>query len=139
MRFALFWFLMCAMPGVAQTVVADRTIRANTVIDAGDLRLHTGKTSADGFKRLEDVVGQEARVALYPGRPIRTGDIGPPAIVTRNQVVRVQFDHHGLSIVTEGRALERGAIGDHIRFMNLSSRATLFGTVQADGSLRVHP
>ena len=58
---------------------------------------------------------------------------GAPAIITRNQVVVVQFKGNGLHITTDGRALERGAVGDRVRIMNLSSRATLFGQVQQDG------
>jgi flagella basal body P-ring formation protein FlgA len=138
MRLAVLCFLFCAAPVWAQTVVAERTIRPNTIIEAEDLLLKAG-TSTQGFDSIADVAGQEARVVLYPGRPIRASDIGPPALITRNQVVRVHFNNNGLSILTEGRALERGAIGDRIRFMNLASRATLFGFVQADGSLRVLP
>ena len=75
---------------------------------------------------------------LDPGGPILLDDIGRPALVTRNQIVQVHFRTNGLQIVTEGRALERGAIGDRLRIMNLSSRATLFGQVQDDGTILVH-
>lgn len=120
----------------ADMVTATRTIRANAIITEVDVTLR--KTNAgQGFARLEDVIGQETRVVLYPGRPIRAGDIGPPALVTRNQVVRLHFAGDGLQIITEGRVLERGALGDRVRIMNLSSRATLFGQVMADGSIKV--
>lgn len=138
MRLLLLFLAFCSAPAWADIVVAERTIRANAIIAASDLGLRTGQFP-QGFERIEDVAGQEARVILYAGRPIRAQDIGAPAIIGRNEVVRVHFDNNGLSILTEGRALERGAIGDRIRFMNLSSRATLFGFVQADGSLRVQP
>lgn len=138
MRLLILFLIVWAAPAWAQIVVAERTIRANTIIDASDLGTRSGQF-ANGFDRIEDVMGQETRVILYAGRPIRMQDIGAPTVVTRNQVVRVLFDNNGLRILTEGRALERGAIGDRIRFMNLNSRATLFGFVQADGSLRVRP
>jgi flagella basal body P-ring formation protein FlgA len=129
----LIWF---AGGVAADTVVASRTIRANTLILPTDVALSTAQL-ADGFRHAADVIGQEARVVLYAGRPILPGDIGPPAVITRNQIVRIAFQGGGLSIVTEGRALERGAVGDRVRIMNLSSRATLFGQVQEDGSVRV--
>lgn len=129
--------LIClAGTAAADTVVAARTIRANALILPTDVALITAKMP-DGFDRQSDVIGQEARVVLYAGRPILPGDIGPPALITRNQIVRIAFVGGGLSIVTEGRALERGAVGDRVRIMNLNSRATLFGQVQADGSVRV--
>lgn len=136
MIYKLILLLAWAAPVYAESVVPTRTIRANAVIQETDVTLSQGIQPA-GFDRLSDVIGQEARVVLYPGRPILVDDIGPPAIVTRNQLVRVAFDAEGLQIVTEGRALERGSAGDRVRVMNLSSRATLFGQVQPDGSIRV--
>ncbi|MGC1497576.1 MAG: flagellar basal body P-ring formation chaperone FlgA [Sulfitobacter sp.] len=129
-------FILLAFPVFADTVVPARTIRANAVITETDVTL-VASAKAHGYGRIADVVGQEARVVLYPGRPILLDDIGPPALITRNQLVRVRFLGNGLSIVTEGRALERGAIGDRVRIMNLASRATLFGQVQEDGTIQV--
>ncbi|MFT6676190.1 MAG: flagella basal body P-ring formation protein FlgA [Sulfitobacter sp.] len=125
-----------AVSGLADVVVPARPIRAHALIGESDLVLRSG-ASVQGFDNLGDVIGKEAQVVLYPGRPIMAGDIGPPAIVTRNQIVKLRFETSGLWIVTEGRALERGAIGDRLRVMNLNSRATLFGQVQPDGSIRV--
>jgi len=126
-----------ALPVQAETIVAARTIRAHAIIMPTDVALSTAQIS-NGYGRAVDVVGQEARVVLYAGRPILVDDIGPPAVVTRNQIVRVQFMGTGLRIETEGRALERGAVGDRVRIMNLASRATLFGQVQEDGSIQVY-
>lgn len=138
MRALLILYVFAASPLWADSVVPTRTIRANAVIGEGDVIVRSGAQSA-GFARIADVVGQEARVVLYPGRPIGIDDIGPPAIVTRNQVVRVSFTSSGLQIVTEGRALERGAVGDLVRVMNLSSRATVFGQILENGTIKVSP
>ena len=132
----LFLPMMLALPASAETVVAARTIRANTVLTAADVAISPAEL-ASGFMRASDVVGQETRVVLYAGRPIGLDDIGPPALVDRNQIVRLHYTGGGLSIATEGRALERGGIGDRVRVMNLDSRATVFGQVEADGSIRV--
>lgn len=125
----------------ANTVLADilvplRTIRAREVISAADLAVKT----ADVPGALSDpalLVGQEARIALYPGRPVRPGDVGPPAIVGRNDLVTLVFSNAGLHIAAEGRALGRGGEGDTIRAMNLSSRTTVTGRIMADGSIEV--
>ncbi len=128
---------LMSAPVAADTVMATRSIRAHAIIAETDVVLSAAKMP-NGYVRISDVVGQEARVVLYAGRPILLDDIGPPAIVTRNQIVRVLFQGSGLSISTEGRALERGAVGDRVRIMNLSSRATVFGQVQQDGSVQVY-
>lgn len=121
---------------LAEIVVPTRTIRAKEVIAASDLEVKP--IDANGaIQNLPDLIGQEARIALYPGRPIRLSDIGPPAIVDRNDLVTLVFDHVALSITAEGRALGRGAAGERIRVMNLSSRTTVTGVIRPDGQIEV--
>lgn len=120
----------------AETLVAARTIRAGTVLAASDLALARGETPG-GLSDPARAVGLEARVALYAGRPIRAGDLGPPALVDRNQLVRLSYARGPLRIRAEGRALDRGGVGDLVRVMNLSSRATVTGTVTPEGIVRV--
>ncbi|NIR43626.1 MAG: flagella basal body P-ring formation protein FlgA, partial [Gemmatimonadetes bacterium] len=43
----------------------------------------------------------------------------------------------GIEIMTEGRALQRAAVGETIRVMNLSSRTTVSGQVAPDGSIQI--
>ncbi|MEP2029504.1 MAG: flagellar basal body P-ring formation chaperone FlgA [Paracoccaceae bacterium] len=135
----LFTFFLAVSIGTftsAEIAVPIRTIRANAVITAKDLEVRSANVPGT-FEHPRDLVGQEARVALYAGRPIRLDDIGPPAIVNRNQIVSLFFSQGGLRISTEGRALARGGIGDRIRVMNLASRTTLFGQIQSDGSVQI--
>ena len=134
--FALAIALGICGPLLAETVVPTRTIRANSIITEIDVKIVAGDV-ANGFALPEDVVGQEGRSTLYAGRPILVDNIGPPALVTRNQIVLLVFERNGLSITTEGRSLERGGVGDQIRIMNLTSRATLFGQVNPDRSVTV--
>ncbi len=137
MRFWIFLLAIClGADALAESVVPTRTIRANAIITEIDVVTKSGRI-ANGFDRALDVIGQEAKTTLYAGRPILFDDVGPPALVTRNQIVMLRFETGGLVITTEGRSLERGGIGDRVRIMNLSSRATLFGQIHADGSVHV--
>ncbi len=133
---ALAAALVAAAPARAQTPVTARTIRAQTILAPSDLTTMEGEVPG-AILELDAIVGQEARVALYAGRPIMPGDVGPPAVVDRNQIVRLVHDAGGLSIVTEGRALGRGGVGDVLRVMNLASRATVTGVVRPDGTVAV--
>lgn len=128
--------LMTATAAMAETVVATRTIRPQQVLTDADVKLDPASI-AGAHDKVADVVGQEARVAIYPGRAVMRGTLGRPALVDRNQVVELIFDRNGLVITTEGRALARGGVGERIRVMNLSSRTTLFGTVAPNGSVIV--
>ena len=130
--------LLLAAPAAADTLVATRTIRAQSVLMPGDIALVTA--GAPGA--LSDpaaALGQEARVTLYAGRPIRPGDLGPPAMVERNQIVALSYRAGGLYIDTEGRALARGGTGEVIRVMNLASRSTVSGRIMPDGRIEVGP
>ncbi|MEM1005019.1 MAG: flagellar basal body P-ring formation chaperone FlgA [Pseudomonadota bacterium] len=128
--------LMMPMIAVADIVVPTRTIRAQEVISAADLELQP-RDQPGVATDLNALIGQEARVALYPGRPIRLSDIVAPAVVDRNDLVVLVFNRRPLSITTEGRALGRGAAGDRIRVMNLSSRTTVTGLIRPDGQIEV--
>ena len=90
-----------------------------------------------------DETGPEDSARLAMGTamsaPILPEDIGPPALVERNQIVTLAYDRAGLSIRVEGRSLARAGVGETVRVMNLSSRSTLSGRVQADGTVLVSP
>lgn len=136
MRMLLCVAALVAGPAGADTVVALRTLRAQSVISPADVALEPGSVSG-AASRLEDVIGREARVALYKDRPILDGDTAAPTLVQRNQLVPLIFMAGPLVIAAEGRAMERGGAGDQIRIMNTTSRTTVTGLVLADGSVAV--
>lgn len=128
--------LLLPLPALAESLVAVQTIRAQSVLQAEDVTL-VAATIEGALTNSGDAIGLEARVTIYPGRPIRPGDLGPPALVDRNQIVPLAYQTGALTILTEGRALERGASGDLIRIMNIGSRTTVSGRIGADGVVRV--
>ena len=129
-----FLILLClATPAAADTVVAARTIRAQTLIMPEDLLIRD-RSIPGGIEDPAQIIGMEARVALYAGRPILPGDLGFPAVVERNQIISLYYERSGLVISTEGRALDRAGPGDLIRVMNISSRSTVTARIGADGA-----
>ncbi|WP_128514876.1 flagellar basal body P-ring formation chaperone FlgA [Tabrizicola thermarum] len=128
--------LILTQPAWAESVVATRTIRAKTLIAPEDLTL----VSAELPGALADpalAIGQEARVSIYAGKPVKPGDYGPPTLVQRNQLVKLVYSAGSLSIATEGRALDRGSEGDDLRVMNLQSKTTVTGRIGPDGTVYV--
>jgi flagella basal body P-ring formation protein FlgA len=113
-----------------------RAIRAQNIIVQTDLTMLEDSVPG-AITSMSDVVGREAKVTLYAGRPIRFDQIGAPALIDRNQIVPMKFGTGLLSIRTEGRALDRAGIGERVRVMNLSSRQVVVGVVTADGSIEV--
>ena len=132
-------FILAAMlPGSAHAdmVLAAHTIRAQSIISAQDLVVKPGEAVGVAVDPAV-LIGQEARVAIYAGRPVRLTDVGPPAVVDRNQIVPLIFQANGLRIATEGRSLSRAGVGEYVRVMNLSSRMTVTGQVLPDGRIMV--
>lgn len=131
-----FAIALMAVPALAETVVAARTIPAHTLIGPEDLLLRD-EVIPGGVDDPALIIGMEARVALYSGRPIRPADVGFPAVVERNQLVPLIFIRAGLMITTEGRALGRAGPGDVIQVMNLTSRTTVSARIGLDGAAYV--
>lgn len=129
--------LLAASPAAADVVLPARTLRAGTQVSAADVVLLADPAPPGAASHLDDVIGQEARVTLYAGRPIPLASLSPPALVERNGLVSLVFLRGGLEIRTDGRALGRGAEGEEIRVMNLSSRSTVTGIVAGPGLVRV--
>jgi flagella basal body P-ring formation protein FlgA len=124
--------------GRADTVIAAGTIRGQSLIMPSDVALVDG-TTPGALSTLEAAIGMEAAVNLYAGRPIRPGDLRAPAIVERNALVTLRYEHGGLLAVTDGRALDRAAQGEVLRVLNLTSRATVTAIAAAPGLAIVGP
>ena len=133
----LLVLMAMAGPVAAQSVVVAQPIRAGMTLGPDDLAFGQME-NADGFSDPRDLIGLEARVNLYPGRPILSRDVGLPTIVERNALVALVFRRGGLTITLEGRALGRAGAGETVRVMNLASRSIVFGVAQASGVVEVN-
>lgn len=129
---------LALFPGAANadSVVALRTIPAKSLVSGADIGLVDAVIDG-AFTDIEQAVGLEAKSTIYAGRALRPSDLVSPTLVERNQTVRLIFRTGSLTIVADGRALTRGAEGDVIRIMNLSSKATVSGTIAPDGRIIV--
>lgn len=133
-----FGLLIALLPCVstAESVIALRTIPAKSIVSEGDIGLVDA--AIDGaLTETRAALGFEARMTIYAGRPLRGSDLVAPAMVERNQSVRLIYKAGSLTISAQGRALARGAKGDLIRVMNLTSKTTVTGTISWDGSIIV--
>ncbi len=128
--------ILLAAPAHAESLVALRTLPAQTVVTEADVALV--EAQIDGaLTAVAPALGQEVRTTVYAGRPLGAETLGPPALVDRNQTVTLVYLAGGLTILAEGRALARGAEGEVIRAMNLSSKTTVSGRVDGQGRLVV--
>jgi flagella basal body P-ring formation protein FlgA len=117
----------------AGAVTPVRAIRAQTILAADDLT-EMAEDVPGAVAAIDAAVGLEAKTTLYPGRPVLVTQIGPPALVERNQPVRMTFAEGPLLITTEGRALDRGGFGESGGFCEVAPSAD----TSADGASRPH-
>lgn len=132
----IIFFWLGSFPASADIAIATRNIRPGEVLQNVDVLMVRG-AAKEAFSDPNDVIGTEAKTALYAGRIIKRNQLTAAASVQRNQIVELVFTNNGLSMSTEGRALGRGAVGQRIRVMNLTSKTSIFGTIERNGSVRV--
>lgn len=137
--FLCFVLLMSlGLSASGQTVVAARLIRSKSIITPSDLTVL--EMSTDGtLRQISGAVGMEARNVLYPGRPVLPSDIGPAAVIERNQIISLVYKKGALRISVDGRALARGGVGERIRVINTESRTTVSGLIIGPGIVEVSP
>ena len=115
--------------------IAARTLAVGTILVETDIRsLHPAGRSQD----YDDLLGKEVRRTIYAGRPISVADLGPPTIVTRNDVVTMLFRSGRMGLRTQGRSLGSAGLGESVEIMNLDSklkvRAVVVGAAMVEVS-----
>lgn len=137
MRLALM-FTLIAAPVHADSLVATRPIAAQTVISADDFTAVPADIPA-ALTDAQTAIGQQARVMIAAGQPLRAANLGPPILIERNQIVTLRYSRGPLVVEVAGRALGNGAAGQRVRVLNLSSKSTVTGQIAPDQTIYVTP
>ncbi|NOX94409.1 MAG: flagellar basal body P-ring formation protein FlgA [Alphaproteobacteria bacterium] len=117
----------------AAELVAARNIRAGAVITASDI---VSPEDVYAMRRAVNIIGLEVRRTVYRGQPLHEEALQQPTLVKRNAIVQMEFSKGSMNISAEGRALDKGAMGDRIRVMNLISKRIVVATVSGSDSVR---
>jgi flagella basal body P-ring formation protein FlgA len=120
-------------PSVGEELVAARNIRAGDVVAAADIATPRGD---EALRRAAKLVGLEAVRNIYRGQPFSESDLKTPTLVSRNDIVTMEFAKGPMVISTEGRALDQGGLGDRVRVMNLLSKRIVTAVVVNNNTVR---
>lgn len=134
MRFAIIALLLLPSHTLAGTIIATKNLRANYVIKPEDVTTKPERTIGM-LEHPSDAIGKELKATVYAGKPISTQNIQAPTVIERNQIVKLKYTKSGLTIETNGRALERASSGSFLRVINLQSKSTIIGIAHPDGSV----
>lgn len=85
----------------------------------------------------QDAVGKRVRRNVSMGTPLHGRLVEAPTVITRGAVVLIVAQSSLVSITVQGQAREDGAVGDHIRVVNLSSGKEVYAKVLDDNTVRV--
>jgi flagellar basal body P-ring formation protein FlgA len=92
-------------------------------------------TAPAGVNAVQIVRPGGARATLPASGGRRIAD----AAVRRGESVTLEYAAPGLSLSMRARALEDGAVGDSVRFLNTSSNRTIEAVVTGPGAARANP
>ncbi|MFN0024056.1 MAG: flagellar basal body P-ring formation chaperone FlgA [Parvularculaceae bacterium] len=109
-----------------------RPLPAGAILAASDIQY-----AEAGAQLASSLVGKQTRRYLPLGAVLRASDIREPTLVVRNSVVRITFERGPLTIAASGRAMSDGALGETVRVLNLTSKATISAVVVARGVVKV--
>ncbi|EAR54331.1 flagellar basal body P-ring biosynthesis protein [Photobacterium sp. SKA34] len=88
----------------------------------------------NSFEDPNEIIGSKVKRSVKLGEMIQARDI---CLVCRNDTVIIRAGTGGLNIVTEGKALSDGAIGEEIRVQNRTSRRMIDAIITAVGEVTV--
>ena len=106
-------------------VVARHRLPRGVPIEQGDvelLRADTGTLQANGYGRLEDVVGKQTIQTLEAGQPVTSRHVQSIPLVRRGDVVTVLVRGPGFVVKRLARARGEGTRGDSITVTSLKDR-----------------
>jgi flagella basal body P-ring formation protein FlgA len=123
-------------------IVAERDLRAGTLIEAGQVRLETSEGFPAGepmATSIEEVVGRLVRTAVAAGSPIALTLLQQAKAVERGEPVRVEASSGSARVGMVGRALTSGSVGDTVVVRNLKSGKSFPARVDRKGGVVVRP
>ena len=124
----------------APAIVATRRLAVGDVVgpqDAKLVQLRAERVRPGTAQRLEDVIGMQVRRPIGTELPFMGADLMIPHIIAKNEVVMMMVEGPGLSLTTQGRAMESAARGGRLSVMNLSSRTVVEAEAIGPGRVRV--
>ncbi|HLO76354.1 MAG TPA: flagellar basal body P-ring formation chaperone FlgA [Magnetospirillum sp.] len=127
---------------VSRVPVLNRTIGRGDVITERDVEWVDARADAvrrDVITDIRQLVGQEPRLQVRQGAPVRASDLQRPVAVARNSTVTMVVKTPFMKLTTQGRAMEEGGKGDVIRVTNLNSKRVVEAVVEGPGMVAVIP
>lgn len=119
-----------------QVLKTTGTVRAGTPLGADVLavvREPLDQATPLWLDRMDQVEGQIAARNLQPNQRITLGDVAPPAVVRRGDIVTVVLTRGRVKVTAKAIANHDAPLAGRLTLTNMQSRGTLTGIVQGPG------
>lgn len=127
---------------ISQLPVLKDPLRPGDVISLGDIDyidMRTLDITNNMVVDAEKLVGLTPRRGIPAMKPVMAGDVQPPVIIKKGEMVTMTLRNNIVSLTTQGRALEDGSEGDVIRVMNITSKQVVGATVTGPQAVSIRP
>lgn len=119
---------------VTSVPVLKAQLQKGALITAEDLDYVDVRNSDLGANVLvsaEQLVGMSPRRGIAALKPIASSDVSSPVVVKKGEIVTMVLQNSEMTLTTQGKALESGAVGETVRIINPSSGQSVEGVVTA--------
>lgn len=127
---------MIEVPTLARRVPKGEIIHKE---DIAWLKMRADRTQRDIIVESASLIGMTPKRHLRPDVPLRASDIERPVLVPKGSLVTIILKKPGLSLTSQGRALQKGADGDTIRITNTNTSRTIEAVVIGHNIVTVLP
>ncbi len=137
-----FWkiFIPATIKFYSTVAVAAIPLRRGTTITVSDVALDRRQIAnhlGGYFTNINDVVGREVRQPIRLGSIIQQNATHAEKVIKKGELVTLRSSSSRFKVITSGKALNSGTLGDIIRVQNSKSERIVEGTVVAPGLVEI--
>ncbi len=117
-------------------------LRRGDIISSSDIDyidMRTSDITASTLVNKNKLIGQTPRRGIAAMRPITESDIKPPMLIKKGELVVMNLNTNGLSLTSQGRAVQNGVEGDIIKIENSDSGQIITAIVTGRRTVSVTP
>ncbi|MFN3243337.1 MAG: flagellar basal body P-ring formation chaperone FlgA [Planctomycetota bacterium] len=118
------------------TIAKDQPLGPDNIVIA---REPMAQSSGLFLARMDQIAGMTARKNLRPNQRLTLGDIAPPAVIRKGDIVTVVLTRGRVKVTAKAMANEDAPLAGRIRLTNMNSRTQMTGVVHGPGLVVVNP
>jgi flagella basal body P-ring formation protein FlgA len=127
---------MIEVPTLARRISKGEVIAENDIMW---VKMRADRTQRDVIVDMQDIIGMTPKRHIRPEQPIRSMDIQRPVLVPKGSLVTIILKKPGMTLTSQGRALQNGADGETIRITNVKTSRTIEAVVIGSSMVTVIP